>query len=546
MIRRAAILSLAAAAHCALAQVPLQVAALSGSDAPGCPGAQFDVPGPLVVGAEGHWAMGGQLRGSTMLPGERRAVWASSGSPSLVARSGFPAPGTLDLFAPAFGVPAFRAGNIAFAGWTLLTPRPGIWLGPPSSIRLVALAGAPAPGTEGVFTSFALTVPLVNAQGQSALVGELAGVPIDRNVGIWALWSDSLELVAQKGDPAPGAPPGTRFRSFDAPLLTDCGTLAFRARLEGAVGPNNDEAVFAAAPGELAPFFLEGAPAPGLPHALLGPPASVAGAAVGSRNILAIPASTTGVPAGAALFAFHDGQLRLLAGAGATFPGLDQPFASFDASTRVTGSGEVVAQARLAGPAAFDAAILGTHALSGERRVVVRKGASVPARAGLPPGTTFGELTLSAANARGQVLFLSMLGTPAGIRNSLWLHDPAQGPLLVAVAGGDVRLTPADERTVALIGLGGVSGGGDGRPSPLNEAGEAAAFVEFADGSSAVIAFRAPCVADYSRDGQVDLFDYLDFVADFAAEAPAADVNGDNQVDLFDYLDFVAAFDAGC
>lgn len=52
--------------------------------------------------------------------------------------------------------------------------------------------------------------------------------------------------------------------------------------------------------------------------------------------------------------------------------------------------------------------------------------------------------------------------------------------------------------------------------------------------------------ADFNLDGQVDLFDYLDFAAAFSAEAPGADFNGDGQIDMWDYLDFAAAFARGC
>jgi agmatine deiminase len=55
-----------------------------------------------------------------------------------------------------------------------------------------------------------------------------------------------------------------------------------------------------------------------------------------------------------------------------------------------------------------------------------------------------------------------------------------------------------------------------------------------------------PCQADFNRDGTVDFFDYLDFIAAFSAEAAGADFNGDGSVDFFDYLDFVARFNAGC
>lgn len=54
------------------------------------------------------------------------------------------------------------------------------------------------------------------------------------------------------------------------------------------------------------------------------------------------------------------------------------------------------------------------------------------------------------------------------------------------------------------------------------------------------------CDGDYNRDGTVDLFDYLDFVAAFDAGNTSADVNDDGTVDFFDYLDFVSVFNSDC
>jgi hypothetical protein len=51
--------------------------------------------------------------------------------------------------------------------------------------------------------------------------------------------------------------------------------------------------------------------------------------------------------------------------------------------------------------------------------------------------------------------------------------------------------------------------------------------------------------ADYNQDGVVDFFDYLDFVAGFAAGS--LDFNQDGVTDFFDYLDFVDVFaQQGC
>lgn len=54
------------------------------------------------------------------------------------------------------------------------------------------------------------------------------------------------------------------------------------------------------------------------------------------------------------------------------------------------------------------------------------------------------------------------------------------------------------------------------------------------------------CRADFNGDGEVDFFDYLDFVDALSAGAPSADFNQDDVIDFFDYLDFVDAFSEGC
>ncbi len=54
------------------------------------------------------------------------------------------------------------------------------------------------------------------------------------------------------------------------------------------------------------------------------------------------------------------------------------------------------------------------------------------------------------------------------------------------------------------------------------------------------------CDADFNGDGEVDFFDYLDFVDSFSSLSPESDFNGDGSIDFFDYLDFVDAFSVGC
>lgn len=69
------------------------------------------------------------------------------------------------------------------------------------------------------------------------------------------------------------------------------------------------------------------------------------------------------------------------------------------------------------------------------------------------------------------------------------------------------------------------------------------ALVAVGNGTAAI---WGRCRADFNCDGVTDFFDYLDFVAAFAANEPAADFNQDEVIDFFDYLDFVDRFSLRC
>lgn len=67
--------------------------------------------------------------------------------------------------------------------------------------------------------------------------------------------------------------------------------------------------------------------------------------------------------------------------------------------------------------------------------------------------------------------------------------------------------------------------------------------------------FTTPCLADFNRDGEIDILDFLDFFDAFggctnqAAPCPSpevnADLNADTIVDIVDFLDFLDAFGQG-
>lgn len=68
-------------------------------------------------------------------------------------------------------------------------------------------------------------------------------------------------------------------------------------------------------------------------------------------------------------------------------------------------------------------------------------------------------------------------------------------------------------------------------------------------GTSYVIFGRdlaSACPADLDGDGELTVFDFLEFCALFDAGDPIADFNGDGTLTIFDFLAFQNAFDAGC
>ena len=69
---------------------------------------------------------------------------------------------------------------------------------------------------------------------------------------------------------------------------------------------------------------------------------------------------------------------------------------------------------------------------------------------------------------------------------------------------------------------------------------------EIFDADDLVFTGGEPCRADLDGDGQLTLFDFLEFQNLFDAGDPIADFDGDGDLTLFDFLEFQNEFDAGC
>lgn len=137
-----------------------------------------------------------------------------------VVLSGDTAPGTNAQFSFIFQ-PVFNGlGQTAFfsaitgPGVTIANNR-GIWSGAGGSLGLVARLGDTAPGTTAQYSDLSIN-PVLNGQGQIALSALLTGTGATsaNNSGIWSDAGGSLELVARRGNTAPGT--NAQFSNFYA------------------------------------------------------------------------------------------------------------------------------------------------------------------------------------------------------------------------------------------------------------------------------------------------------------------------------------------
>jgi hypothetical protein len=237
----------------------------------------------------------------------------------------------------------------------------------------------------------------------------------------------------------------------------------------------------------------------------------------------------------------HDGSIFVGEGTG-----LGNTILNFNVSA-LNGSPRVVLRA---GPGPLEAAQLTTFRLVlGPSSAVAGRGrlaGTITAQGLVEPG--------EAGNPVGQLDFVNSLQLAATSRVRTDLGGTAPGQL-DRITGGEISV--AGELEVGLLegfvpSLGETFAVIEGLPVT----GEFTSFArpQLADASLRLSLRYTPtrvlvevvCSADFSGDGAVDFFDYLDFVAAYAAQEPSADFDANGQVDFFDYLDFVAAFDLPC
>ncbi|MBU6412464.1 MAG: hypothetical protein KGS45_03245 [Planctomycetes bacterium] len=196
----------------------------------------------------------------------------------------------------------------------------------------------------------------------------------------------------------------------------------------------------------------------------------------------------------------------------------------------INNSGDWVMRGDLDGATTDDSVIV----LNGVQ-IVAREGGPVPPSVGAFRFTSFGTGAVAMSD-RGAAFYYADWDDPDTSRDTgIFVNDRLVVQEGVTQIGGITLLSiSAVESNFAIspsgrfvIFEGTLADGRDG------------AFVADIDGGLG-------CIADYNADTNIDFFDYLDFVADFAANAPRADFKLDGVIDFFDYLDFVDIWSRDC
>lgn len=232
----------------------------------------------------------------------------------------------------------------------------------------------------------------------------------------------------------------------------------------------------------------------------------------------------------------HDGSaMQLLAREGSPAPVAGRHWGEMlGASIDVDNHGNWLMRGDLDGSTNDDTVIV----LNGTE-VIAREGGLVPASVGPFSFTGFGSGAVAVSDGGG-VMYYAEWSDPDTSRNAGIFLASHEGSVLLVQKG----VTQVDGVTLVSLSA-------QEHNFSISRNGISIVFEgTLADGrDGAFMASRSDvllCRHDYNGDTTVEFWDYLDFVADFAAGAPRADFNGDGIIDFFDYLDFLVIWVADC
>lgn len=175
---------------------------------------------------------------------------ASGGQVTRIAGPGSAVPGYPHTTMDGFFAPSINSlGTVAFYAIVTDTTQdparfhyPGIWLWKAGALAPLAIGGSPAPGTEGVFSTFGASNTFFDLADNDFVAFSATisgpGITSANNRGIWAGKPGALTLIARTGSQAPGYGPGVNFAFLNLALAANTrGQVVFQGIVTGGNGP---------------------------------------------------------------------------------------------------------------------------------------------------------------------------------------------------------------------------------------------------------------------------------------------------------------------
>ncbi len=487
-----------------VAEVSSRTVAFTGDQAPGMEaGVEYRNVVSPVINQSGKIAFRVRLEGPGITDENNgMLLLEQDGSLSVIARTGNPAPGTASgvVYSVCDNPALSDDERIGFLG-EVTGPtindsnNMGIWVGRYDSVNLIAQTGQQAPGSDPGVVYQELWHFILNGQGNTTLrsgVG-LAGSN-SLKVGIYSDVSGTMTEVVNRYTPVPGSNPEITFGVLGTPSTNDVGQIAFNALNRGGI--------WLADGGDLNPVALIGQTAPGLDDeavftygssAFSNPSINNSGQIVFIGHYTAPDPST---PPGAGVWAGTPDSLSLIARTGMQAPGMDKGvvFSSFSSKPIQNASGQIVFHGSLAGPGIdYHSSSSSIWFWDGSRlRLIVREGTTAPGAIRHRKFDTFftDAITL---NSRGEVAFIA---STDGRAQGIWFTDQAGTlhPLAVADNYFDINDDPLmeDIRIIDSVFLTTGYQRDNGKPSGLNDAGQIVFSLGFRYGGQGIFVATIP------------------------------------------------------
>jgi hypothetical protein len=249
----------------------IQQVARASTNAPGAGSAQFGTFGDAIINSSGTIAFSASLAAGASANNNAGIWMGKQGTIQLLARSNDTATNAGTARFESFRDPVLSdSGSAAFlATLAFATPTndSGIWYGTPGQLQLLARRGQAAPGTGTGPWFDVIGNPVINNAGVVCFNSSLRGTGVTSlsSNGVWAGTPANLFAVVVAGAQAPGLTTSNNFLSFSPAVLNDAGHFAFVAQFIGpSVGPLNDHGLYAGTPGNLRLIAQTYDQAPGL------------------------------------------------------------------------------------------------------------------------------------------------------------------------------------------------------------------------------------------------------------------------------------------